>query len=68
MATDPATVSEESKKLEELTKVEIAEQDDIVTPWDVASNSVKGVDYDKLICRFLKTNLNSNRFYQFIEF
>jgi hypothetical protein len=42
--TDPGVVSEEAKALEQN-----GNEFDVVTPWDVASGSSKGIDYDKLI-------------------
>jgi tryptophanyl-tRNA synthetase len=51
MSTDPVAVSEESKKLEQSRDNEVI--DDIVNPWEVASSSAKGVDYDKLISNLI---------------
>ncbi|XP_022325682.2 tryptophan--tRNA ligase, cytoplasmic-like [Crassostrea virginica] len=34
------------------------EEDDIVNPWEVASHSAKGVDYDKLIRKFGSTKID----------
>ncbi len=51
MSTDPVVVSEESKKLEQSIENEVV--DDIVNPWEVASSSAKGVDYDKLISNLI---------------
>ena len=34
------------------------EGDDIVNPWEVASHSAKGVDYDKLISKIYLTSSN----------
>lgn len=34
------------------------EEDDIVNPWEVASHSAKGVDYDKLISKIYLTSSN----------
>lgn len=39
-----------AQKVEEMTTKEMDE--DVVNPWEVASSSEKGVDYDKLIKRF----------------
>ncbi|XP_076464147.1 tryptophan--tRNA ligase, cytoplasmic-like [Babylonia areolata] len=47
--------AENSAKAVEDMKIgdgEVAEQEDVVNPWDVQSASDKGVDYDKLITRF----------------
>lgn len=30
-----------------------ADEEDIVNPWEVSTHSAKGVDYDKLISKFL---------------
>jgi hypothetical protein len=35
-----------------LNPSEIAQADDVVTPWSVESGSATGIDYDKLIVRF----------------
>ena len=50
MSTDPKIVADESKRLEESIENGFT-QEDVVTPWDVASSSSKGVDYEKLICK-----------------
>ena len=34
-------------------KMEAVEEDDIVNPWEVATSSAKGVDYDKLISKHI---------------
>lgn len=34
------------------------EDEDVVNPWDVSSSSAKGVDYDKLISKWLILNSN----------
>ncbi|XP_022332328.2 tryptophan--tRNA ligase, cytoplasmic-like [Crassostrea virginica] len=39
-------------------KMEAVEEDDIVNPWEVATSSAKGVDYDKLIKRFGSTKID----------
>lgn len=39
------------------------EQTDVVNPWNVASSSAKGIDYDKLISK-----PSSNNFFQFIYY
>ncbi len=44
--SSPAKVVAQAKALEENNN-----SGDIVTPWDVASTSETGVDYDKLICK-----------------
>ena len=31
---------------------QVHQEEDVVTPWEVASASDKGVDYDKLISKF----------------
>lgn len=41
-------IVQESLKLDE----NASNNEDVVTPWDVASSSVTGVDYDKLIGNF----------------
>lgn len=49
-----------SNEIEETaTGVEVTvndEQDDIVDPWNVASNNATGIDYDKLISRLIINN------------
>lgn len=30
----------------------VADEEDIVNPWEVSTHSAKGVDYDKLISKF----------------
>ena len=61
MNTDPVAVSEEFNKLEQSVEKEIV--DDVVNPWEVASNSAKGVDYDKLI-----SNPTAFSFQYFIQY
>ena len=36
-------------------------EDDIVNPWEVASKSASGVDYEKLISKFPKWFMNLSR-------
>jgi hypothetical protein len=39
----------------ELVKLDIKEDDgDVVDPWNVASKSDTGINYDKLICKYNK--------------
>lgn len=58
-ATDTKEVESEVKKLEITADCTSApahdhehHQHDVVTPWTVTSDSVTGIDYDKLICKF----------------
>jgi len=47
----------EDKVAEELSEVQLVdgggEEEDVVDPWNVASKSQTGIDYDKLISQFL---------------
>lgn len=39
-------------------KMETVDEDDVVNPWEVATSSATGVDYDKLIKRFGSTKID----------
>lgn len=39
-------------------KMETGDEDDVVNPWEVATSSATGVDYDKLIKRFGSTKID----------
>lgn len=39
-------------------KIETVDEDDVVNPWEVATSSATGVDYDKLIKRFGSTKID----------
>lgn len=39
-------------------KMDKVDEDDVVNPWEVATNSATGVDYDKLIKRFGSTKID----------
>ena len=50
--TDPLAENMEALNLSTKPRVEPAEEsDDFVDPWNVASKSDKGIDYDKLISK-----------------
>lgn len=54
--TEPTQQMEDvSIKDEKMDKVD---EDDVVNPWEVATNSATGVDYDKLIKRFGSTKID----------
>lgn len=42
---------------QELSKLAIEEDGDVVNPWSVTSSSQEGVDYDKLISKSHRNNM-----------
>lgn len=55
----------ETNVSKEMDNVKITE--DIVDPWTVESNSMKGIDYDKLISKFLKNKFRV-KYFQYFHF
>ena len=48
-------MSAEEVKIENLTVNGNVENEDVVTPWSVESTDETGIDYDKLISKFLNS-------------
>ena len=65
-----AAVGEPAENMEQL-KIETTEEvpqnsagaddGDVITPWEVSSTSAAGVDYDKLISKFIFTDFHSRK-------
>lgn len=45
-------MSVQQAEINSVTLSETANDEDVVTPWDVSSNNDTGIDYDKLISEF----------------
>lgn len=55
-------MTEPTQQMEDISikdnKMETVDEDDVVNPWEVATSSATGVDYDKLIKRFGSTKID----------
>lgn len=55
-------MTEPTQQMEDISikddKMETGDEDDVVNPWEVATSSATGVDYDKLIKRFGSTKID----------
>lgn len=55
-------MTEPTQQMEDISikdnKIETVDEDDVVNPWEVATSSATGVDYDKLIKRFGSTKID----------
>lgn len=44
---------------ENLNELSISEEDDVVDPWNVTGKSQTGIDYEKLISKYITLNKQS---------